>query len=80
MFPAYSRKCLLRKVVHNWVKKFSQGRSEVTDDARSGRPVEIATVATVQWVKELIQADRWITIDCAATALGHSHGLACMII
>jgi hypothetical protein len=24
MFPVYSWKCLSRKVVHNWVKKFSQ--------------------------------------------------------
>jgi hypothetical protein len=33
MFPVYGGKCLLCKVVHNWVKKFSQGRSKVTDDA-----------------------------------------------
>jgi hypothetical protein len=32
MFPVYGGKCLSRKVVHNWVKKFSQGRSKVTDD------------------------------------------------
>jgi hypothetical protein len=24
MFPAYGEKCLWRKAVHNWVKKFSQ--------------------------------------------------------
>jgi hypothetical protein len=33
MFPVYGRKCLSCKVVHNWVKKLSQGRLEVTDDA-----------------------------------------------
>jgi hypothetical protein len=47
MFPVYSGECLLHKVVHNWVKKFSQGRSKVTDDAQPGRPVETATKATV---------------------------------
>jgi hypothetical protein len=33
MFPVYSGKCLLCKAVHNWVEKFSQERSKITDDA-----------------------------------------------
>jgi hypothetical protein len=32
MFPVYVGKCLSRKAVHDWVEKFSQGRSEVADD------------------------------------------------
>jgi hypothetical protein len=36
MSPIYGRKCLTRKAVHNWVEKFSQGRSNVADDARPG--------------------------------------------
>jgi hypothetical protein len=51
MFPVYGGKCLSCKAVHNWAEKFSQGRSKVSDDARLGRPVEIATDATLQWVK-----------------------------
>jgi hypothetical protein len=39
-------------------------------------PLKMATTASVQWVKELIQADRRITIDSVATALGCSHGSA----
>jgi hypothetical protein len=54
MFPVYGGMCLYCKVVHNWVEKFSQGHSKVSDDARSDCPVEIATEATVQWVEELI--------------------------
>jgi hypothetical protein len=46
MFPVYDGKCLLRKEAHNWVEKFSQGRSEIADDARPGRPVETATEAS----------------------------------
>jgi hypothetical protein len=60
MFPVYDGKCLSRKAVHNWVEKFSQGRSKVADDARPGCPVEIATEATAQRVEELTQADRRI--------------------
>jgi transposase len=74
MFPVYSAKCLSRKTVHNWVEKFSQGRSKVAVDDR--RPVRIVTESTVQRVEQLIRAHRRITIDGVATALGCSHGLA----
>jgi hypothetical protein len=67
---------LARKAVDNWVDKFSQGCSKVLDDARPGRPVDIATEASVQRVEELIQTDRTITIDSVATALGCSRGLS----
>jgi hypothetical protein len=35
---------LSREAVHNWVEKFSQGRSKVADDARSGAEVAEATI------------------------------------
>jgi hypothetical protein len=76
MFPVYGEKCLSRKAVHNCFEKFTQGRQKAAYDARSVRPVETATEATVQLVEELIRADRRITIDSVATALGCSHGLA----
>jgi hypothetical protein len=50
MFPVYSGKCLSRKAVHKWVKKLSQGRLEVADDARPGCIAEIAREETVQHV------------------------------
>jgi transposase len=74
MFPVYGEKCLSHKAVHNWVEKFSQGRSKVADDDRPGRPVEIATEVTEQRMEELIRADRKMTIGTVATALGCSHG------
>jgi hypothetical protein len=33
MYPVYGGKCLLHKVVHSWVKKFSQGCLIVADNA-----------------------------------------------
>jgi hypothetical protein len=33
MFSVYGGKFLLRKAVHNWIDKFSHGRSKVADDA-----------------------------------------------
>jgi hypothetical protein len=80
IFSVYGGKCLSRKVVHNWVEKFSQGLSKVADNTGPGCPVEIATEATVQRVEEFIRADRRIMIDSVATAPGCSHGLAYSIV
>jgi hypothetical protein len=44
MFALYGGKCSSRKAVHNWVEKFSQGRSKVADDARPGAEVAETTV------------------------------------
>jgi hypothetical protein len=60
MFPVYSGKCLSRKAVHSWVKKFSQRRLKIADDARSSRPVEIATEAAVRQWEVSFWADRRI--------------------
>jgi hypothetical protein len=79
-FHFYGGKCLLRKVVHNWEEKFSQGLSKVADHARPGRPDEIATEETVQRVEELIRVDLRIMMDSVATALGFSIQHNCMII
>jgi hypothetical protein len=64
MFPVYSGKCLSCKVVHNWAEKFSQGCLKVADDGQTGRPVEIATEATMQQVEELIQANSRQCSNC----------------
>jgi hypothetical protein len=68
MFSVYGGKCLSRKAVHNWVEKFSEGRSKVADDARPGPTFEMVIEATVQRVEELIVADRRIMIDSVAMA------------
>jgi hypothetical protein len=48
--PVYGGKCLTRKPVHNWVNKFSQGRSEVAVDARpSAEMVETTVKRLLCW-------------------------------
>ena len=42
MLTMYGEHCLSRQAVHNWVKKFSEGRTSIEDEHRVGRPVEIA--------------------------------------
>jgi hypothetical protein len=43
MFHVHWGKCLSRKAVHNWIEKFSQGRSKVADDVRPGAEVAETT-------------------------------------
>ena len=35
-----------RQEIHNWVQKFSEGRTSIEDEHRAGRPVQIATPET----------------------------------
>jgi len=37
-------------------------------------PVEIATLATLQCLEDIIRADRRVTIDAVTTTVGCSHG------
>ena len=35
MLPMYDEYCLSRQAVHNWVQKFSEGRTSIEDEHRS---------------------------------------------
>jgi hypothetical protein len=50
MFPVYGGKCLLRKAVHNWVDKFSQGRWKVANDAPQSAEVAETRVLRVSTI------------------------------
>jgi hypothetical protein len=63
MLPMYGEHCLSRQAVHNWVQKFSDWRTSIEDEHRTGRPVDIATPETLQRVEYIIRADRRVTID-----------------
>jgi len=58
MLPMYGEHCLSRKAVHNWLQKYSEGRTSIEDEHRAGRPVEIATPETLQRVEDIIRAAR----------------------
>jgi hypothetical protein len=44
ILPVYGGNCLPHEEVHNWIEKFSQGRSKVADDARPDAEVAETTV------------------------------------
>lgn len=64
--------------VANWCKRFCDGRTDVHDENRSGRP-SIVTVDLIQKVDEIVRSDRRITLqqlqknfpDVSKTTLNH---------
>jgi len=72
MLSMYDEHCLSRQAVQNWVQKFSEVRTSIEDEHRAGRPVEITTLETLQRVEDIIRAERRITVDAVATAIGCS--------
>ena len=56
MLPMYGEHCLSRQAVYNWVQKFSEWRTSIEDEHRVGRPVQIATPATLQRIADIIRA------------------------
>jgi hypothetical protein len=59
MFPVYGGKCLSRKAVHNWVKKFSHGHLKVADDVRPGAEVAETTVQRLYAVDFDARVKQW---------------------
>lgn len=62
--------------VRRWVKKFSNGETEIADKPRSGRPTTSITDANRERAEELIRGDRRITVQSVADALNISYGSA----
>jgi len=72
----YGEHCLSRQAVHNWVQKFSEGRTSIEDEHRASRLVEIATPETLQRVEDIIRAEKGVAVDAVVTAIGCSRGQA----
>ena len=45
------------KTVSRWAKRFRDGREDVEDDPRSGRPITAHTLTNIEIVRRLIEDD-----------------------
>ncbi|XP_006141073.1 protein GVQW3 [Tupaia chinensis] len=66
---AYGDEVMSRARVFDWHKRFKEGREDVRDDARSGRPVTHRTDENIQKVKELVCSNRQLTVRMMAEEL-----------
>ena len=58
METAYGKKSVNRSLVYKWHKRFCDGRSNVEDDERCGRPVDVTDEENVTLVKSKLDEDR----------------------
>jgi len=71
---AYGESTLSKKNVYKWYKLFQEGRENVNDEPRSGRPSTSKNDENVQEVKEIVLKNRRITIREIADDLNISFG------
>jgi len=62
----YGDECLSRTQVFEWFKMFEEGREEIGDDQRSGRPSTSKTEASIEKVGEIIRQNRPLSIRTVA--------------
>ena len=66
--------------VYEWVEGFQNGRQNVSDEHRSGRPVSVANETVKQQIEQQICDYRRVTIDEIAVEFNMSHGSAYIIV
>ena len=62
MTVAFGESTMSRTHVQLWCNRFKQGREDVNDDARPGRPSTLIIDENIEAVKEMILDNRRITI------------------
>jgi histone-lysine N-methyltransferase SETMAR len=68
------------RTVQRWSKAFLEGREEVEDEQRSGRPVTETTTENIDQIRDLIDDDPYLTVDEIEEQTGLSHGTVQRII
>lgn len=62
----YGNECLSRARVLEWFKRFQDGREDVQDDSRPGRPSTSKTDDNIEKIGNLIRSDRRLSIRAIA--------------
>lgn len=66
----YGDECLSRTRVFEWHKRFKEGREDVEDDPRPGRPSTSKTDDNIEKIGSLIRQDRRLSIRAIAEMIG----------
>lgn len=67
---AFKEEAMSRAAVFNWHKRFKDGRQNVEDDDRSGRPSTSRTDNNVDRVRQLLKSDRRLSTRLIGDELG----------
>ena len=69
LHEVYGDETMSRSRVFEWHKRFEEGREDVEDDSRSGRPSTSSTADNVERVKQMVRGDRRLTVRMIADEL-----------
>jgi transposase len=62
----YGDNAMKKTAVYKWVTRFSEGRANVTDNERSGRPATRRTEENIVKVRQILRENRWLTVRSIA--------------
>lgn len=65
----YGKSTMSKSAVYEWVARFKAGRESVEDEKGRGRKVETRTPCNVERVKQIVNADRRLSIRDVAFTL-----------
>ena len=66
----YGDDTMSRTRIYEWHRRFKEGREEVEDDHRGGKPSTSRTDENAECVRQKVQSDRRLTVRMIADELG----------
>ena len=70
LHDVYDDSSMSRTKVFEWHKQFVEGRENMEDDPKSGRPCTFTTDTNIEKVRQLVHSDRRLTIRVIANKVG----------
>jgi len=66
LVQVYGDSAIKKTAVYKWVKRFSEGRENVTDEESSGRPVTSRTEENIAKVRQIVRENLRLTVRSIA--------------
>jgi histone-lysine N-methyltransferase SETMAR len=76
LLHALGDQCPSIQTVRHWFREFAEGKQDVADDQRAGRPVSASTNENVEKASKFLEEDRRVSCEQVAEHLGVSVGTA----
>ena len=74
LYTVFGDEAPVLRTVPRWSKRFREGREEVEDDDRTGRPITETTSDNIEQVRDLINDNPYVIIDELEAQSGLSPG------